>query len=380
MGSSSDSSSSGSSSSSDESEEEPPLPAAAVKYLDEVGDLFLGSSGLAEWFQRRHGKCCFSSDCSGADAPFLALRYLFEAANQGHSLVHLSASEIHPSKRQFLKQNFNVQQLTESVLKQDNTLLSNGVCLLENVMGFKIIADKVATFIMVNCPGYRMVYVALNPRRYGAPISRKRIFLIMVREDCLASDVQNYDFGDFIQGKLDGMKLPASKVGWNDLLLPSEHPAVRADVSKRNQRRLKAMSMPVNKKAKWVKRHREWAKQHQVDVQKVNKEKLFAKKHPSAAKQITSYRELEACNLLAAKHSSLAMINTSQNLGHISVLECTSEELFCLTPQGKFLATGRGRYLLGRETMLLMGLPVHRLNLKGCSENVGSWSFWGFQM
>ena len=52
-------------------------------------------------------------------------------------------------------------------------------------------------------------------RRYGAPISRKRIFLIMVREDCLASDVQNYDFGDFIQGKLDGMKLPASKVGWN---------------------------------------------------------------------------------------------------------------------------------------------------------------------
>ena len=145
--------------------------------------------GLAEWFQRRHGKCCFSSDCtwatisegpgaggsnggvkvarvtracipasttqqgSGADAPFLALRYLFEAANQGHSLVHLqlgiqfraalvdwfwfyitvtaglqknafgkktlscmgsgirSASEIHPSKRQFLKQNFNVQQL-----------------------------------------------------------------------------------------------------------------------------------------------------------------------------------------------------------------------------------------------------------------------------
>ena len=42
----------------------------------------------------------------------------------------------------------------------------------------------------------------------------------------------------------------------------------------------------------------------------------------------------QACNLLAAKHSSLAMINTSQNLGHISVLECASEELFCLTPLG----------------------------------------------
>ena len=47
-----------------------------------------------------------------------------------------------------------------------------------------------------------------------------------------------------------------------------------------------------------------------------------------------------------------------------------SKHVLYLRPQGKFLAPGRGRYLLGRETMLLMGLPVHRLNLKGCSENV----------
>lgn len=32
----------------------------------------------------------------------------------------------------------------------------------------------------------------------------------------------------------------------------------------------------------------------QVSVRKVNKEKLFAKKYPKAAKQITSHREMEA--------------------------------------------------------------------------------------
>lgn len=51
-------------------------------------------------------------------------------------------------------------------------------------------------------------------RRYGAPISRKRIFLIMVRGDCLSDECKSQDFGDFIQCKLDAMKVPA-KTTWN---------------------------------------------------------------------------------------------------------------------------------------------------------------------
>eukprot|EP00435_Cladocopium_sp_Y103_P068612 s569_g31.t2 len=383
MGSSSDSGTSSSTSSDSDTEEEPPYPQVAVDYMDEVGHLFLQSSGLTQWFEARRGGFHFSSDCSGADTPFLGLRYLFEAAGQGHCLIHLSASEIHPQKRQFLRENFKVQQLSSSVLKQNNKPLSNDemdlyvsgfpctpysclgglgrlqdknarqlfacvkrvkvcrpkVSIFENVMGFKVVAAEVGNFIRINCPEYVMVYVALNPRRYGAPISRKRIFLIMVRGDCLSDECKSQDFGDFIQGKLDSMKIPAK-------------------------------TTPINRAAKWIKKHREWAKQQKVSVQKVNKERLFAKRYPGAAKQITSHREMEACNLLAGLHPNLSIINTSQSLDHMPILEQDSQELMCLTPAGKFLSTTKGRYILGRETMLLMGLPVHKLQLGSCSEAV----------
>lgn len=39
-----------------------------------------------------------------------------------------------------------------------------------------------------------------------------------------------------------------------------------------------------------------------------------------------------------------------------------------LRPAGKFLTTTHSRYLLGRECMLLQGMPVHRLDLTVCSE------------
>lgn len=43
-----------------------------------------------------------------------------------------------------------------------------------------------------------------------------------------------------------------------------------------------------------------------------------------------------------------------------------------LRPHGKFLVVTptTQRYLVGRELMLLMGMPIHRLVLDCCSENV----------
>ena len=51
---------------------------------------------------------------------------------------------------------------------------------------------------------------------YGAPISRKRIYLLMIREDMLNDEVQNTDdqgFEDYLRKKLDDMKAP-KKTGW----------------------------------------------------------------------------------------------------------------------------------------------------------------------
>ena len=49
-------------------------------------------------------------------------------------------------------------------------------------------------------------------RQYGAPISRKRLYLIMVRKDVMI-DAAKEDFSAFIKKKLDGMKV-MTKHGW----------------------------------------------------------------------------------------------------------------------------------------------------------------------
>lgn len=57
-------------------------------------------------------------------------------------------------------------------------------------------------------------------RKYGAPISRRRIFLFMVREDVLRDEVKEADFTRYISSKLDDMKVEP-KIGW--LLISSSH-------------------------------------------------------------------------------------------------------------------------------------------------------------
>ncbi|CAK9041948.1 unnamed protein product [Durusdinium trenchii] len=126
-----------------------------------------------------------------------------------------------------------------------------------------------------------MVYVIVNPTRYGAPTSRKRIYLIMVQEAVMTEGAKKQDFGDFIKDKMDKMKTN-EKRQWIDLLLSGDHPAVVRDTQKKEKLRLRSGSKPA----------------------------------------------------------------------------------------GKFLSITKGRYLLGREITLLMGHPIHRLNLSSCSESV----------
>lgn len=49
--------------------------------------------------------------------------------------------------------------------------------------------------------------------KYGAPISRKRLYPIMIRKDVLTDEVKNNNFGDFVKKKLDHMKVEC-KIGW----------------------------------------------------------------------------------------------------------------------------------------------------------------------
>ena len=44
---------------------------------------------------------------------------------------------------------------------------------------------------------------------------------------------------------------------------------------------------------------------------------------------------------------------------------------FCLLrPSGKFLVATHQRYLMGREAMILQGIPIHHLDISMCTESV----------
>jgi hypothetical protein len=54
-----------------------------------------------------------------------------------------------------------------------------------------------------------------NPRRrYGAPISRKRLYLVMIENSVMREEVKQQDFTDYIKKKLDEMKIP-TKICWS---------------------------------------------------------------------------------------------------------------------------------------------------------------------
>lgn len=112
-------------------------------------------------------------------------------------------------------------------------------------------------------------------RKYGAPISRKRLFLLMIQKDVLRDDVSPQDLPSYVQKKLDDMKV-STTVGWflvsnswtkictwillsqsvvslvpliptstpavqtlrTDLMLPADHPAVQRDTSRRRRARI----------------------------------------------------------------------------------------------------------------------------------------------
>ncbi|CAL1158288.1 unnamed protein product [Cladocopium goreaui] len=192
-----------------------------------------------------------------------------------------AASEINPQKRKFLEKNIKCERK---------------------------VAEKVAHFISRNMPG----------RTYGAPISRRRIYLLMIQESVMTEEAAQQDLSDYIEAKLKAMHFKSSKVRWIDLLLPKQHSAIQKDMKKRSLLRKRAARKPMDFRAKWVKGHTKWAKDNQ------------------------------AVDLLLAQRGQLSIVNTSQSLHQMPYLNSDDEDLM---PNGKFLSTTAGRYLIGKEVL-----------------------------
>ena len=50
--------------------------------------------------------------------------------------------------------------------------------------------------------------------RYGAPLSRRRLYLLLIRESALTDEASQMELMDFIQEKLKAMHIEVSKTPW----------------------------------------------------------------------------------------------------------------------------------------------------------------------
>ena len=115
-----------------------------------------------------------------------------------------------------------------------------------------------------------LVHIRLS---YGAPISRRRVYLLMIKESVMTDEALAADFAEFIKGKLQSMHHRCNNLYWllvtppfgyaqfqvwlscfsqirpyllepfcprKDLLLPNDHPDVQKDMRKRQKRRIEA--------------------------------------------------------------------------------------------------------------------------------------------
>lgn len=101
------------------------------------------------------------------------------------------------------------------------------VVILENVVGFDRVWTE-ASKMLLQCGPYMMEKVTICPSALGAPCSRRRIYILMVREDILSSDITcKKAFTKSVRETLEKLKHPAP-IPFEKLLYPPGHPVLQA--------------------------------------------------------------------------------------------------------------------------------------------------------
>ena len=353
------------------------------------------------------------TDCSGAEAPVWALREL------GIRFEHCFGSESCPEARAFLKLNsWPSEMLFEDMCKRGgvpphhiyvcgfpctpfsslhnrtaffreaaaapfrHALLTMktaapAIAIFENVLGLLRVKRQL-TARLRRVPGYVFFVLTLDPRLFGQPMRRPRVYIVGVRRDCSAvpdtSSAQS-----MIRQLLAALGCGVSQPGRVavDLLLPNTHVLVKARLLEQQNRFNKAKA--VNFKAKQPNKCK-WTTLHNTFSKNFSKKNLgVAKKElgpgaamsgtgshltfpvPSAdSMMLTSTRQRDAWELLRSKHTGSDLVaDLSQSMGR-QMISLTGI-LPTITPKSAVAVSRLSRTLLGEEKLMAMGFPVHKM-------------------
>ncbi|CAL1131717.1 unnamed protein product [Cladocopium goreaui] len=364
-------------------------------------DEFRRKAGLNHILDKWNTPLGYCSDCSGMDTPLYALGMLL--GDKKDCIQYLSNSECNPAAQRFLRMNHPAPLQSKSDIFQkdtwqfrqskvgiyaagfpctpfsslhfDTSLLGEeqakpmwetirrikslrpAAGLLENVTGFKRVINIVMDVLHKQLPEYKITWVELDQKNMGSPTTRSRVYIILVLEELILRHAV-INFEKFVADMVSDFDMPTD-LHWRDLLLPKAHPVVKKTMEDRMRKTMK----PGKQSAGWMKKHREWARNHKV----TRASGTFSKLYPGLVNQLSSRRELKALDLHTRRKGRFQIANTSQSIHRMSLTYCDAP-VPCLTPNCTFLLAKEGRFLCGLEALIMMGMPVDQIKWEPFSD------------
>ena len=318
-----------------------------------------------------------ATDCSGLEAPLLALKAMQVPFR------HVFSSEIDPQKRDFINLNFPDAVLYDDMVRRDQSLvpphdlyvcgfpckpfssLHHGsqffkeaqarpffaaiktiaaclpaVAILENVPGIQRVMPQVLRHLR-KLAWYRVIVIHDNPLSMGEPVDRPRIFFVLLRADVVKDNVQRLAAQLVSAGCCE-----TARAAVRDRCLPNDSPAV----SCRRNAGTFALAPPQRKASSSA--PPKWEKQHQ-GLPLAPKVPVLS---PLTSREESLLRVLLARSGLSDLRPDFN-VDLSQGLGRAHVrAHCPT-----ITPGGKVLVGGLRRVLGHWDKCLLHLVPVHRL-------------------
>lgn len=375
------------------------IPPGLQAHLDQWGPrlrsamaLVAASHGL-DGRQTGSAELRVGTDCSGAEAPILALRAL------GIPHRHVFSCEANAKKREYIQENckdavvfpdmltrdhdslpahnvyvcgfpctpFSSLRTNSKLLRDPNakpffaTLRTIERCLpqlviLENVVGIRQVMAKVWKRLAA-LRWYEVLTFLIDPADLGEPVRRPRYYFVLVRQDaCRARGGKLHR----LAAKLAAVGLqPRGVVRLSQRLLPNASPEVQRWLSTLTRRHDEGASAttrgkgPKGRKLKWVARHAQSA-------------------HSSSSSGVVgrvvglSPRQRSLLGILQAQAGGQTDFNTdvSQALGRARPAQVSACPT--VTPRGRIVVGELGRLMVPIEKLLVHLFPVHTLQFPRC--------------
>ena len=331
------------------------------------------------------GPLVVGTDCSGADAPVWALRAL------GICFRHAFASDSWDIARRLVMANSNPQVMFDdmrtratadvpshnvyvcgfpcqpfSTLHNNTTYFRDArakpfksmlqtlnakrpaCAVLENVPGI-LRVRKALTRALRGLPDYRCHLVRLDPRQFGDPVRRPRVYMILVRIDVCICKAKT-DTTALLQAMLTAMQLPL-KSSARSILLPNTHPLVvdALTTAAAKRKRVRA-ARPGGVSPKWRALH---ARTHRPGSSTSH----MSSSHASG--MMSTARQQDAMRLLASHGGPVTAVDVSQSAYRMPrTLDGT---LPTQTPNSRTVVMELKRQVLPIEKLLIHGFPLHRM-------------------